>query len=253
MGCCYCCSVGKSCPILCDLMDSSTPGFPVLHHLLELLKLMSIELSRWCHLTISSSVAPFSSCLQCFPASGSFPMSWLFASGGQSIEASASVLPMNIQGWFPLGLSSLISLQFKGLSRVFSQFKSISSSVLSLLYGGTIIVPILQKRNPGTRRFLTSPMPPLFLDTPDLSTQLFVLLDLKSTTTTRKHKHFQGFSCMIKKSRMKTMIMTSLANKLQYQCELSELRNKHLHDWQSQARRQLLMKVMVFEFCVIIP
>ena len=145
----------------------------------------------------------------------------------------------------------MISLHFKGLSRVFSQFKSISSSVLSLLYGGTITVPILQKRKLGTGRFLASPMPPLFLDTPDLNTQLFVLLDLKSTTT-RKHKHFQGFSCMIKKSRMKTMITTSLANKLRYQCELSELRNKHLHDWQNQAQKQLLMKVMVFEFWVII-
>ena len=178
----------------------------------------SCPLSLWCHLTISSSVTPFSSCPQSFPASGSFPMSRLFASGGQSIgaSASASVLPINIQGWFPLGLSGLIFLQFKGLSRVFSQFKSINSSVLSLLYGGTITVPILWKRKLGTGRFLTSPMLPLFLDTPDLNTQLFVLLDLKSTTTTRKHKHFQGVSCMIRKSRMKTMITTSLANKLQY-------------------------------------
>ena len=79
-------------------------------------------LSWWCHPTISSSVIPFSSCLQSFPASGSFLMSWLFASGGQSIGASASpsVLPMNIQDWFPLGLTDLISLQAEGLSRVFS-------------------------------------------------------------------------------------------------------------------------------------
>ena len=76
--------------------------------------------SQWCHPTISSSVIPFSSCLQSFPALGYFLMS--FASGDQSIgdSASASVLPMNIQGWFPLGLTSLISLQPKGLSRVFS-------------------------------------------------------------------------------------------------------------------------------------
>ena len=82
----------------------------------------SCPLSRWCHPTISSSVAPFSSCLQSFPASGSFPVSQLFASGGQSIEvsASASVLPMNIQDWFPLGLTGLISLLSKGFSRVFS-------------------------------------------------------------------------------------------------------------------------------------
>ena len=82
----------------------------------------SCPLSQWCHPTISSSVIPFSSCLQSFPASGSFPMSQFFASGGQSIgaSASASVLPMNIQDWFPLGLTGLISLLFKGLSRVFS-------------------------------------------------------------------------------------------------------------------------------------
>ena len=78
--------------------------------------------SQWCHPTISSSVIPFSSCLQSFPVSGAFPVSQLFASGGQSIgvSASASVLPMNIQDWFPLGWTGLISLQSKGLSRVFS-------------------------------------------------------------------------------------------------------------------------------------
>ena len=78
--------------------------------------------SRWCHPTISSSVVPFSSHLQSFPTSGSFPRSQFFTSGGQSIgaSASASVLPMNIEDWFPLGLIGLISLQSKGLSRVFS-------------------------------------------------------------------------------------------------------------------------------------
>ena len=100
----------------------------------------SHPLSRWCYLTISSFVIPFSNCLQSFPASGSFSMSWLFASGGQSIGASAlaSVLPMNIQGWFPLRLTGLISLQSKGLSRVFSnttvqkhQFFSTQSSLWS--------------------------------------------------------------------------------------------------------------------------
>ena len=82
----------------------------------------SCPLSRWCHPTISSSVAPFSSCLQSFPASGSFLMSWLFTSGGQSAGAlaSASVLPMTIQDWFPLGWTGLIFLLSKGLSRVFS-------------------------------------------------------------------------------------------------------------------------------------
>ena len=85
----------------------------------------SHPLSQWCHPTISSSVTPFSSCLQSFPASGSFPMSRLFISGGQSIgaSASASVLPMNIQDWFPLGMTGLISLKSKGLSRVFSSTK----------------------------------------------------------------------------------------------------------------------------------
>ena len=79
-------------------------------------------LSRWCHPTISSSVVPFSSCPQSFPASGSFAVSQFFTSGGQSIRvsASASVLPMNIQDWFPLGWTGWISLQSKGLSRVFS-------------------------------------------------------------------------------------------------------------------------------------
>ena len=82
----------------------------------------SCPLSRWCHPTISSSVVPFSSCLQSFPASGSFQMSQLFASRGQSygVSASTSVLPMNIQDWFPLGWTGWISLQSKGLSRVFS-------------------------------------------------------------------------------------------------------------------------------------
>ena len=82
----------------------------------------SCPLSRWYHPSISFSVILFSSCLQSFPASGSFQMSWLFMSDGQSIaaSASASVLPMNIQGWFLLGWTGLISLQSKGLSRVFS-------------------------------------------------------------------------------------------------------------------------------------
>ena len=91
----------------------------------------SRPLSRWCHLTISSSVVPFSSRLQSFPASGSFPMHQLFTSGGQSIavSASASVLPMYIQCWFPLGLTGLISLQSKGLWRVV-QHHSLKASVL---------------------------------------------------------------------------------------------------------------------------
>ena len=81
----------------------------------------SCPLSQWCHPTISSSVVAFSSCLHSFPASGSFLVSWLFTSGGQSIwiSTSVSVLPMNIQDWLPLGWTGWISLQSKGLSRVF--------------------------------------------------------------------------------------------------------------------------------------
>ena len=83
----------------------------------------SCPLRQWCHPTISSSVVPFSSCLQSFPASGSFPMSWLFTSGGQSIgaSASASILSVNAQGWFPSELTGLTSLKSQGLSRVFSR------------------------------------------------------------------------------------------------------------------------------------
>ena len=98
--------------------------------------------SWWCHPTISSFVVSFSSCLQSFPASRSFPVSQLFASGGQSIgaSASASVFSMNIQDFFPLELTSLISLKPKGLSRVPTpQFKSINSLVLSFLYSPTHI------------------------------------------------------------------------------------------------------------------
>ena len=114
-------SVTQSCPSLCDPMDCSMPGFPVRHQLLELAQTQCL-LNRWCHPTILSSVVPFFSCLQSFPASGSFLMSQLFAWGGQRIgvSASTSVLPMNIKDWSPLGWTGCISLQSKGLSRVFS-------------------------------------------------------------------------------------------------------------------------------------
>ena len=118
--CSYCCcSVVQSCLTLlpCGLQHtrlpcpSPSPG----------VCLNSCPLSRWCHPTISSSVVPFSSCLQSFPESGSFPMSQLFTSGGQSIGAFAiaSVIPLNSQDWFPVGLTGLI-LQSRRLSRVFS-------------------------------------------------------------------------------------------------------------------------------------
>ena len=130
-------SITQSCPTLCDPMDCSTPGFPVHHELPELAQTHV----HWVGDAIQPShpVVPLSSCLQSFPASGSFAMSQLLASGDQSIgvSASTSVLPMNAQDWSPLGLTGWISLQSKGFSGVFSntQFKSINSLALSLLYG----------------------------------------------------------------------------------------------------------------------
>ena len=114
-------SLVQSCLTLCDAMNRSTPGLPGppptprVHS-------NPCPLSRWCHPTISSSVVPFSSCPQSFPALGSFPMSQLCTSGGQRIgvSASTSVLPMNTQDWSPLGWTGWISLQSKGLSRDFS-------------------------------------------------------------------------------------------------------------------------------------
>jgi len=96
----------------------------------------SCSSSRWCHPTISSSVVPFSSHFQSFPALGSFLMSQFFPSGGQSIEVSAStsVLPMNIQDWFPLGLTGWISLQSKRVSRVFSNIRVQMVDILVTCY-----------------------------------------------------------------------------------------------------------------------
>jgi len=101
----------------------------------------SCLLSWWCHPTISSSVIHFFPCLQSFPVSRSFPISYLFALGDQSIGASVSVLPMNIQGWFPLGLTGFISLQSKGPSKVFSNttVQKHQFSALSHLYDSTLI------------------------------------------------------------------------------------------------------------------
>ena len=133
----------------------------------------SCPLSQWRYLTISSSAALFSSCPQSLPASGSFPMSQLFTSGGQSIGVlvSTSVLPRNIQGWFPLGLTSMISLLSKGLSRVFSsttvqkhQFFSTQPSLWSnshfhaliiWTFVGKVISLLLNTRS----RFLTAFLP----------------------------------------------------------------------------------------------
>ena len=133
---CCCCSVAKSCLTLCDcgLQHVRLPCPSLSPRVCS----NSHSLSRSCHPTISSSGIPFFSCLQSFPTSGSFPMSQLFTSGGQSIRvsASASVLP-NIQGWFPLGLTGLIYCcpRYSQKSSPAPQFKNINSSALSLLYG----------------------------------------------------------------------------------------------------------------------
>ena len=107
-----CSSIAQLCLTLCNFMDCNTPGFRVFQSLLKLTSMMPFK-----HLILC---APFSSCLQSFLASGPFSVRQLFTSGGQSIGASASGLPMSIQDWFPLGLTALISLLSKGLSRVYS-------------------------------------------------------------------------------------------------------------------------------------
>ena len=116
---CYCCLVAKLCLTLRDTMDRSIPGSSVFHY--PRVCSNSCPLSQWCYLSILSSVTPFF-CLQSFSASGCFAKNQLFTSGGQSIgvSASASLLPMNTQEWSPLGWTGWISLQSKGLSRVFS-------------------------------------------------------------------------------------------------------------------------------------
>ena len=121
------CSVAQSCLTLCDPMDCSMPGFSSPRYCSN-----SCPFSQWCHSAISSSVVPFCSCLQSFPASGSFQMSQFFTSGDQSIgvSASTSVLPKNSWGWSPLGLTGLISLQAKGLSRVSSNTSWRKASIL---------------------------------------------------------------------------------------------------------------------------
>ena len=129
-------SVTQSCPTLCDPMNLSTPGLPVHHQLPEFTQ--TRVLSWWCHPAISSSVIPFS-CPWSLPASGSFPISQLFSWDGQSIGVSAlaSVLPMNTQDWSPLGWTGWISLQLKGLSRVFSN-TTVNTLVLSFLHSPTL-------------------------------------------------------------------------------------------------------------------
>ena len=128
------------CLTLCDPMSSTRPGLPVHHHCQSPPKPM--DMSRWCHPTISSSVVPFSSCPQSFSASESFQMSQLFASGGQNTGVSVliSVLPMNTQDWSLFGWTGWIFLQFKGVSSVFSDttLQKHQSWVLSFLYSPTV-------------------------------------------------------------------------------------------------------------------
>ena len=134
-----CCSVTQWCPTLCYSMDCSMPGSLVLHYLLEFTQTHS----HWVNDAIQPFVAPSSFCLQTFPASGFFPVSRLFTSGGQSIRASASelVFPMNIQDWFPLGFMvwSPCCPEDSQESSPAPQIESINSSALSLLYGPTLI------------------------------------------------------------------------------------------------------------------
>ena len=142
---CYCCcSVTQSCLTLCNPMDSSMPGFPVFYHLLELAQTHV----HWVSDAIQPShplSSPFPPALSLSQHQGFFPVSQLFASGGQIIGASAlaSILPVNIQSWFPLALTGLISLQSKGLSRVFSSTTVPSVSVSCLILTNLMVVASL--------------------------------------------------------------------------------------------------------------
>ena len=145
-----CFSASELCLTLYDPMDCSMPAFPVLYYLPEFAQTHVHWVGDAIQLSHSLS-PPFSSCPQSLPALGSFPKSWLFTSGGQNTAASASatVLPMNIQGWFLLGLTGLISLLSKGLSRVFSSTTSwkhqFFSTQPSLWYNSHICTWLLEK------------------------------------------------------------------------------------------------------------
>ena len=133
--CCWCCSVARLCPTLCKPMDQHT-RLPCPSASPRVCS-NSSPLSQWCHPTISSSVIPFSSCPQSFPASGSFPMSWLFTSCGQSIGASASASVLQWSGPISFRMDWFDVLAVQESSPT-PQFKSINSSVLSFLYGPTL-------------------------------------------------------------------------------------------------------------------
>ena len=133
-------SAAQSCPALCNPMDCSVSGFPVHHQLPEL----SCSLSWWCHPTISFSIVPFSSRLQSFQVSGSFQMSQLLASGGQSIRVwtSTSALPIDTQDWSLLGWTGWISLPSKGLSGLFS------NTTVQKFSRGSALFYILNNKDP---------------------------------------------------------------------------------------------------------
>ena len=138
-----CCWVSKPCPTLCSPMDCNMPGFPVHHQLPELAQTHAHRITDATYPSHPLS-SPFSTCLQSFPASGTLPMSRIFALGGQSIgaSASASVLLMYIQDWFPLGLTGLISLLSKGLSSLLQYH---SSKALILQHSAFFMVQLLHQ------------------------------------------------------------------------------------------------------------
>ena len=155
-------SVAQSCPTLCDPHGLQHTRLPC-PSLAPGAYSNSCPLCRWCHLTISSSVIPFSSSLQSFPASGSFPMSQFFASGGHSIgvSASAAVLPMNIQAWFPLGMTGLQSV-IQGTTRVVQLWSKGLSSLIqhhslkpSVLWHSAFIMVWLSHPYMTTRKIIS--------------------------------------------------------------------------------------------------
>ena len=187
-------------------MDCSTAGFPVLHYLPEFVQ--THLLIQWHYLTLSSFASPFSICLQSFPISGSFPVSQLFAPGVHSIgdSVSASVLPMNIQSWFPLGLTGLISLQSKGLFFIYILFFFIFK-----LYKIVLVLPNIKMNPPqvymcspswtllpppspyhpsGSSQCI-SPKHPISCIEPGLATRfIHDILRVFSNTTIQKHQFF---------------------------------------------------------------
>ena len=154
----------------------------------------SYPLSLWCHPTITSSVSPFSSCPLSFPASGSFPMSQSFSSGGWEIgaSASASVLSMNIQGWFPLGWTGWISLQSKGLSGVFSSTTVRKHQTTTGRDLTSFLSPSSSQQSTGPEFVLVSFIP----SWTDLSDQLALMILNARLTTQKSRGPFSNWTCL---------------------------------------------------------